>query len=190
MRAVSYHLHKEWQQVVERAVQNIIIQYYQAAPSLRSVSFILTLVEKQWKHIKQNVFDSPLHYYTVLAKTTDHLLQFLHPLFEKQCSPLLLFERIKCKSKWRKTYVDIDMAYIDNGEWIIRKFLLEEDETFCRHYKQMILTACPQKFGFLPRKIEFCSLLNGTRHIECLSSLSAFHRVSKIKLFTCGRDFD
>jgi hypothetical protein len=190
MRAVSYHLHKEWQQVVERAMQNIIIQYYEAAPSLRSVPFILTLVEKHWKHIKQNVFDSPLHYYTVLVKTTDHLLQFLHPLFEKQCSPLLLFERIKCKSKRMKTYVDIDMAYIDNGEWIIRKFLLEEDETFCRHYKQMVLTACQQKLGFLPRKIEFCSLLNGTRHVECLSSLNASHRVSKIKLFTCSGDFD
>lgn len=161
MSAISLSMEQNWKQTVEKVAKRIIFHYYQASPSFRSASLILQLIDRYWRHLDQHLFDSPVHYYTVLAKTTDHLLQFLHPTVD--C--FLLFERIEYGTKWTKMYVEIDMAYYDHGICAIRKFLLEEDESFYSRYVSRAVAVCESQLGVVPNKIEFCSLLTGERKV-------------------------
>ncbi|MBB5326269.1 hypothetical protein HNQ34_003403 [Anoxybacillus tepidamans] len=166
MSAASLSMYQKWQQAVEETLKRVIIQYYQNPPSLRSASLILQLVDRYWGHMNRNLFDSPVHYYTVLAKTTDHLLRFLNPAVDLNLSPFLLFERIEYGTKRTKTYVDIDVAYHHHEFCTIRKFVWQEDESFYLHYTRSAVNACEGRFGIRLKKIEFCSLLTGERKIQ------------------------
>lgn len=158
MSAISLSMDQNWKQAVEGVVKQIIFHYYQASPSLRSASFILRLINRYWQTLDEHLFDSPVHYYTVLVKTTDHLLQFLQPTVD--C--FLLFERVEYGAKWMKKRIEIDMAYNDKGKCVIRKFLLEADEAVCSRYFACVVAAC-RDLGIALSKVEFYSLLTGER---------------------------
>jgi hypothetical protein len=148
-----------WKHAVEAAIKKVIMRYYKAPPSSRSASLLLKFVHQSWNKIDKSLFDSVLHYYTVLAKTVDHLLCFLHSTPERHCRPFLLFKRIEVRSK--KLVLDIDVGYMENGSYTIKKFVLEDDEQFQKAYTQLALIVCKEVFRQLPQKIEFYSLLNG-----------------------------
>jgi len=158
MSAISLSMDQNWKQAVEGVVKQIIFHYYQASPSLRSASFILRLTDRYWKTLDERLFDSPVHYYTVLVKMIDHLLQFLQPAID--C--FLLFERVEYGAKWMKKRIEIDMAYNDKGKCVIRKFLLEADEAVCSRYFACVVAAC-RDLGIALSKVEFYSLLTGER---------------------------
>ncbi|WP_044894873.1 hypothetical protein [Bacillus alveayuensis] len=160
-------IYENWKQAVEAAVKKIIAKYYQTSPSRRSAALLLKIAEQTWKRIDENLFDSLAHYYIVLAKMLDHLLRFLHPLRDGNGRPFLLFERMEYVSKPLKAKIilDIDVGYLENGGYTIRKFMLEEDEQFQNIYKQAALIICKEVFQKLPVKIEFYSLLNGTCNV-------------------------
>ncbi|MCZ0757034.1 hypothetical protein [Anoxybacillus sp. J5B_2022] len=170
MNAISLSMGQNWKQAVEEIVKQIIFHYYQTSPSSRSASLILRLTDHYWKKIDEHLFDSPVHYYTVLVKTIDHLLQFLQPAID--C--FLLFERVEYGTKRMKKCVEIDMAYNDKGKCAIRKFLLETDETFCSRYLSCIVAACDD-LGIIPSKVEFCSLLTGERKEVYVDFSHRFH---------------
>ncbi|ANB62105.1 hypothetical protein [Anoxybacteroides amylolyticum] len=160
MSAISLSMDQNWKQAVEGVVKQIIFHYYQASPSLRSASFILRLINRYWKTLDQHLFDSPVHYYTVLVKTTDHLLHFLQPTVD--C--FLLFERVEYGAKRMKKSIEIDMAYNDKGKGVVCKFFLETDETFCSRYFSCVVAAC-RDLGIVLSKVEFYSLLTGERKV-------------------------
>ena len=62
MSAISFSIVQNWQQAVEETLKRIIFHYYQASPFLRSASLILRLVDRYWRHVDQNLFDSPVQY--------------------------------------------------------------------------------------------------------------------------------
>ncbi|AEH46727.1 hypothetical protein [Parageobacillus thermoglucosidasius] len=169
MKAIASHEGGlTWQQAVKKVIRNVMVEYYRAVPSLRSPFYMLKLIETYRRLLHPHLFESPIHYYTVLAKITDHLLQFFTSGAEAQRSPLLLFAQATYRhGKGRgKTNVDIDFVYEEDGTYTMRKLLLEDAPSFVYHYAQIAPAACKQTFGFYPKKIEFCSLLTGERMVE------------------------
>jgi hypothetical protein len=161
-----------WQQAAKRVIRNVMVEYYHAVPSLRSPFYMLKLMETYRQLLHPHLFESPIHYYTVLAKITDHLLQFFTSFEEAQRSPLLLFEQAVHRhwKRQRNTYIDIDFVYEDDGTYTIRKLLLEDSQSFVRYYTQIVPVACQQTFGFFPKRMEFCSLLTGRRKVETIDT--------------------
>jgi hypothetical protein len=170
---ISHEGGTTWQQAVRKVIRNVMVEYYRAVPSLRSPFYMLKLIETYRQLLHPHLFESPIHYYTVLAKITDHLLQFFTSCAEARRSPFLLFAQAAYRhGKGRgKTHVDIDFVYEDNGTYTIRKLLLEDDQSFVHHYMQIAPAACKQVFGFYPKKVEFCSLLTGKRMVETPNAL-------------------
>jgi hypothetical protein len=160
------------QQAAKRVIRRVMVEYYHAVPSMRSPFYMLKLMETYRQLLHPHLFESPIHYYTVLAKITDHLLQFFTPVEEAQRSPLILFEQAVHRhwKRWRKTYIDIDFAYEDDGTYTVRKLLLDDNQSFVRHYTQIAPAACQQTFGFFPKRIEFCFLLTGKRTVETIDT--------------------
>ncbi|KXG08797.1 hypothetical protein AT864_02905 [Anoxybacillus sp. P3H1B] len=172
MSAVKLCMPQNWRQLVGEAMKKIITEYYQAPSSSRSASLVLKLVEKHWRHVDQEVFHSNIHYYTVLAKTTDYLLRFLDPTIDW----FLLFERIEYGTK----HVDVDIAYKQDEMCIIRKFILQEDEAFYSYYMNRIAAAfeSERRESSKTVAVEFCSLLTGQRQIQ---AVVAQNRLKQLK---------
>jgi hypothetical protein len=171
MKAIIRHEgDRTWQQDVKNVIRSVMIEYYHAAPSLRSPFYMLKLMETYRQLLHPHLFESPIHYYTVLAKITDHLLQFFTSSEEVQRSPFLLFEQAVYRhwKRYQKTHVDIDFAYKDDGTYTVRKLLLEDNQRLVQHYTQIAPAACRQTFGFFPKRIEFWSLLTGKRTVEMI----------------------
>lgn len=159
-----------WQQAAKRVIRKVMVEYYHAVPSMRSPFYMLKLMETYRQLLHPHLFESPIHYYTVLAKITDHLLQFFTPVEEAQRSPLILFEQAVYRhwKRYQKTHVDIDFAYKDAGTYTVRKLLLEDNQRLVQHYTQMASVACRQTFVFFPKRIEFWSVLTGKRTVEMI----------------------
>ncbi|WP_027410474.1 hypothetical protein [Anoxybacteroides tepidamans] len=162
MNAVKLSVFENWRQTFHEALRQIIKEYYQTPLALRSAFLVIKLVEKHWKRINPDFFNSNVHYYIVLAQTTDYLLRFLSPMIDW----VLLFEKVGCATK----QVDIDIAYYQQGQCIIRKFILQEDEWFYSHYIRNVMAAFESMKDMKPQKIEFCSLFTGECKIHDIAS--------------------
>jgi hypothetical protein len=160
-----------WQQAAEKFIRNVMKEYYLAAPALRSSLYMLKLIESYRSLLSAQLFESLGHYYMILAKITDHLLQFCVSREEAIRSPFLLFTQATYfhRKTRKKTNINIDMAYQeDDGTYTIRKILLADRENMIRNYTKMAPAACQQTFGFYPKRIEFCFLFTGKRAIEVI----------------------
>lgn len=79
----------EWQQIVQMIVNQIVHEYYLTSKEKQTEILLLELLEKHWHKVKTSMFSSKIEYYIVLAKLTDHLLQFVKK-DESKTPPLFL----------------------------------------------------------------------------------------------------
>jgi hypothetical protein len=153
-----------WMQMVQYSVNRIVHDFYKFPPKSRSSLKVLELIQQYW--IKQvNLFDSKIHYYTVLAKITDHLLQVL--LSEQDMNPpLFLFEKVDTWHEELQVHLSItfQMATWTKGSFVIKKYVVDDDPGVVTSFNHLAILFSKTAFQTLPERIETVSLLSGITH--------------------------
>ncbi|WP_078414116.1 hypothetical protein [Priestia abyssalis] len=161
--------HITWERAVKAAVKQILKEYFQLPVQERTALSTLKLLERQWHCINVRLFQSKMHYYTVLAKVTDYLLQELGA-----CShimpPLFLYEKYRVAV----AELGIDLSVeIDVGEWTansykIKKIMLDDSEEVRNAFVHLMVVFGRHAFNQLPDSIEFYCLMTGTKYEVCI----------------------
>ncbi|PTR46163.1 hypothetical protein [Geobacillus thermodenitrificans] len=155
-----------WVYAVHRFLHRVVEAYCETTPSLRSPFQLLKLIEMHRPLLSLSLFPSPLHYGLVLAKVTDHLLQFFGSADETECKPLLLVDggNEGEAEDWNGT--NLCIVYRDR----VRVLLWCEEEREIRNYKERLPSLCREAVGFCPHELECCFLWTGGRRIEWMSA--------------------
>lgn len=155
-----------WRQVVQYICNRVARQYYQLPSDARNNLNILKLIEKAWRPVSLRLFDSRLHYYMVIAKTTDHLLEYLSKDVH-ETSPLFLFQKLNANIEELETHLSItfDIAMWSEHSYTVKKFLIDADEQMLQLYSHLLIVFSHKVFEQLPEKISIITLLDGKEHV-------------------------
>jgi len=166
MRYIHQETQNAWIYAVHRFLRRVVEAYCETTPSLRSPFQLLKLIEMHRPLLSLSLFSSPLHYGLVLAKVTDHLLQFFGSPEEGQCKPLVLVDGEKEGEvdEWNEARFCI--VYRDR----VRVLLWCEEEGEIRQCKERLPSLCRKEVGFCPHELECCFLWTGGRRIEWISA--------------------
>jgi CRISPR/Cas system-associated exonuclease Cas4 (RecB family) len=162
--------HVIWRQVVQSIINQVVRDFYQLSLDAQNKLSVMKLIDRYWKNVSPQLFESKSTYYIVLAKTTDHLLQFLS-VKKNQKPPLLLFEKLDAyvEELETKLSVTVELAEWSTHSFTIKKFLLEADEEMIQLYKYFIAVFSNKAFGKLPEKLEILTLLEGEKYTFSLT---------------------
>ena len=155
----------KWRQVVQSIINQVVHNFYQLPPNAQNQLNIMKLIDRYWKHVSPKVFESKIHYYMVLAKTTDHLLQYLS-MEKKQKPPLFLYQKLNTYIAELETQLSLtfDLAEWTPDSFTVRKWLVEADEELIQLYNHLIVVFSHEAFGKIPEKIEIITLLDGQKY--------------------------
>lgn len=156
-------LYPKWIQVVQSSVNQVIFHYYRLPPERRSGLRILELIGQYWtKEVR--LFDSKFHYYEVLVKATDHLLQSL-PVDRHLDPPVLLFEELSTyiKELDLKLQVKLHVAHWSANSFVIKKYVVHENPYTLDLYQHMLTVFCHQSLHSFPKKVEIINILSGNK---------------------------
>ncbi|MEW9053256.1 MAG: hypothetical protein AB2392_19005 [Neobacillus sp.] len=156
----------DWRQVVQHVVNQVVYSYVKKPAEQRHPLTVLKLVDQYWSKVPLGLFESKIHYYRVVAKITDHLMQHLNTEVNPQ-PPLFLFE--KFKTNIEELNIELSLTF-DVGEWssssfIVKKYLVEANADMLQLYQLLIVVFSDQVFKQLPEKIEVVTLLDGKKHV-------------------------
>jgi hypothetical protein len=159
---------RKWRQMVQQSVNKTIQRFYRMPIADRNSVTILKLINHYWANVHIDLFENQAHYYTILAKITNHLLKALLNRDNYQ-PPLFLYEKLHTSVEEMST--DISITF-EVGEWgkdtfSIKKFLVDTDEDMIHLYTYLTILFSHKAFGMLPEKIEILSLLDGKKHEFC-----------------------
>lgn len=157
---------RKWRQIVQLSVNKIVHDFYKMPLKERHTLTALKLIQHYWNRIPLQLFEDKTHYYTVLAKVTDRLLNTLTNIDENS-SPLFLYE--KFHTFVEEMNIDISITF-EVGEWgkntfSIKKFLVEADDSLVKLYTYLTILFTRKAFGMLPEKIEVVSLVDGGNYV-------------------------
>ncbi|MEH7109749.1 hypothetical protein [Bacillus sp. JJ1764] len=160
----SSHVH--WRVEVQKAINNIVKDYYQLSNKDQNTVGLLKLIEQNWKSIHINMFENKIQYYIVLSKITDHLLILLSS-HETTLPPLFLYEKVQTYIKELETTISLtfEVAEWSKKTYILKKYLLDCDEEWIMLYQYLSTVFSHQAFGALPERIEMISLIEGKKYI-------------------------
>ncbi|MBC6975687.1 hypothetical protein H9I32_25920 [Bacillus sp. Xin] len=155
----------EWQQMVQVVVNQIICHYYTSPAEKQTTVRLLELLERHWSKVRIGMFSSKAEYYIVLAKLTDHLLQFVKNDASKT-PPLFLYEKLQ--TYMEDLGVNISLTF-EVGEWsaqsfVIKKYVVDANEEMRALCQKLMAVFSYKAFGVLPEKIEIVNLIEGTRY--------------------------
>ncbi|MBU5219201.1 hypothetical protein KQI67_21250 [Bacillus albus] len=155
----------EWQQIAQMIVNRIINEYYTLPVGQQTKIVLLILIEKYWKKVRINMFASKTEYYIVLAKLTDHLLQFVER-DDSQTPPLFLYEKFQTYMEELGVHMSLTLEV---GEWstesfVIKKYVVDADEEMLALCQKLMTVFSYKAFGILPGKIEVINLIEGTKY--------------------------
>jgi hypothetical protein len=155
----------KWRQVVQSIINQVVHNFYQLPPNAQNQLNIMKLIDRYWKHVSPKAFESKIHYYMVLAKTTDHLLQYLSGE-KKQKPPLFLYQKLNTYIEELETQLSLtfDLAEWTPDSFTVRKWLVEADEELIQLYNHLIVVFSHEAFGKVPEKIEIITLLDGQKY--------------------------
>lgn len=159
MSAACHHALPARPWAVGAFLRGVVEAYCQTAPPLRSPFSLLHAIERHRPLLLRAAFPSPLHYGLVLAKVTDHLLEFFGPE-EREETPLLL------ASGEEREAARLYIVYRDR----VRVLLWRDEEDEIRRCKEQVPPLCREAVGFCPRELECCFLWTGGRRIEWISA--------------------
>lgn len=153
----------DWLSLTQVVVNDIVSDFFQLSNDKRISLEILKLINNHFEQVDIELFNSVAHYYTVLAKVTDYLIQ--HLLLERDSkAPLFLFEKVSICHINRLFNLTIDVASWSPTSFIIKKYLVEADEKMLESYWKSITYFSQLAFGKIPERIEVISLDNGRRY--------------------------
>jgi hypothetical protein len=148
--------------LVQNVINNIIHDYFQLPVEARDTLNILKLIYQHWQNFSHDHFESKGHYFTVLATTTDYLLQLL--TLENNTSmsnlPNTKMAFLVKELQWQLGMA-IDFTDCTQDSIIMKKFLLEANEKMKRNYAYLLIAFAHKIFGVLPKRIEIHSLIDG-----------------------------
>lgn len=151
----------QWRQMLQFVVHHVVKQYFQMDITRRTPTTVLQLLTRQLTRIKVDMFDSQEQYYMVMAQVTDHLMHFLSEN-RHVCHPIFLREKLSLFSQ--EMGVNLSLT-IDVGEWnselTIKKFIVAEEHDVIESFKHMATVFAKEAFHYVPKRIEFYSLLSG-----------------------------
>ncbi|QOR68051.1 hypothetical protein IM538_07945 [Cytobacillus suaedae] len=152
----------KWRQAVQFIINQVVHKFYQLPFEEQHKLSALKLIESLWSIISSSIFDTKYHYYQVLAKTTDHLLQFLSARVS-QTPPIFLYKKLSTYIEELETQLSLtfDVSEWSEKSFTIKKFLLEADEEMIHLYNHLLVVFSYKAFGKLPEKIEVVTLLKG-----------------------------
>ncbi|MCP3738162.1 hypothetical protein [Rossellomorea sp. BNER] len=155
----------KWRQVVQYVINQVVQNYYQLPLIEQNPLNVFTLFDRYWKHVSYELFESKKHYYMVLAKITDHLLQFLTAK-QNPAPPLFLYEKLNTYVKELETKLSLtfELAEWSTNLFTIKKYLVEADEELIKLYHHLIVVFSNEAFGNLPDRIEIITLLEGEKY--------------------------
>ncbi|OKO89776.1 hypothetical protein RA955_01235 [Geobacillus proteiniphilus] len=151
-----------WPYALRRFLRCVIQAYCETAPSLRSPFYLLRLIDMHRSLLSLSMFPTPLHYGLVLAKVTDHLLQFFGSMEEAACKPLLLADGESRNEGEAEELIDLYIVYRDR----VRVLLWCDEEEAIRRCKETASSLCREAIGLCPNELECCFLWTGGRRIE------------------------
>lgn len=156
-----------WKHQVQLVVNQIVQHYYHLPSVSQNIVGVLRLVERYWKNVSPDIFHSKVDYCVVLAKTTDHLLQFL-PNEKKQFPQLYLYQQsIEClKGIGISLLPGVELTEFSRETLVLRKYLVDGDEDFIRLSQQLLSVYSIKVFGKLPKMVEIITLMEGEK-IAC-----------------------
>ncbi|MBO1578279.1 hypothetical protein [Bacillus sp. XF8] len=177
----------EWQQMIQAIVNQIISDYYTSPVVKQTTVLLLELLERHWSKVRIGMFSSKAEYYIVLAKLTDHLLQFVKHDASKT-PPLFLYEKLQ--TYMEELGVHISLTF-EVGEWsaqsfVIKKYVVDANEEMLALCQKLTAVFSYKAFGVLPEKIEIVNLIEGTRYDyvpkeqDIIVGMSDLHRMKEM----------
>lgn len=156
----------QWKQIVQMIVNRVVSEYYTAPVKKQTVVFLLEVLEKHWKKVSIRLFSSKTEYYMILAKVTDHLLQYIKE-DEGTEPPLFLYEKLQ--THMEELGVHISLTF-DVGKWseqsfVIKKYVVDADKAVWDLFQKLTTVFCYKAFGSLPERIEMIDVIEGTKRM-------------------------
>jgi hypothetical protein len=152
-----------WRRVVQNSINLIVHRFYSLPPNGRSKVAILRLIQQYWDHVPLHLFHDKAHYYTILAKITDHLLQAL-TIKETKSSPLFLYDQFQTSIEEINVSIRFEVGNWSNHSFTVSKFLVEADESMVKLYTYFTILFSHNAFSMLPEKVEVITLLDGKHY--------------------------
>ncbi|WP_338554220.1 hypothetical protein [Paenibacillus sp. KS-LC4] len=153
-------------QLMQFAVSHIVNDFYELPPHARTANVVKRLAERWWTP-RVAKFDNAEHYWDAKLQAIVHLTAFL--LEEQEAAPIIQFEQ-------HRTFVEpLDMEltqifqivaedpYGTNTDYIVQKFVVDEDEDVIVTFQHMTAVFCDSAFGKLPSRIDVLSVMSGQR---------------------------
>ncbi|WP_338472766.1 PD-(D/E)XK nuclease family protein [Niallia sp. XMNu-256] len=155
----------KWRQAVQLIINQVVQRFYQLPPNAQHKLNLLKLIDRSWKNVSLQLFESKVDYYMILAKTTDHLLQFLSPR-QEQKPPLFLKQKLNTYIEELETQLSLtfELAEWSTHSFTVKKFLVEADEEMIQLYNHLMVVFSSEAFGKLPDRIEIITLLEGEKY--------------------------
>ncbi len=152
-----------WRQNIQSIINTIVHAYYQLPLLEQTKLTALKLLNEYWHQVRFDFFSSGEEYYMVLAKTTDHLLQFLST--KSKQPPLFLYEKLYTYVEGLESQLSltIELAEWATKSFSVKKFLLEADQHLMERYHHLVSVFTHEALGILPEKVEIVSLLDGRK---------------------------
>ncbi|WP_226671207.1 hypothetical protein [Metabacillus litoralis] len=152
----------QWRQVVQLHINWVVQGYFQLPFNKQTTLSLLKLIQQSWRKVSPALFQSNEDYYLVLAKTTDHLLQYVSSGANEKTS-LFLNNTLNKNVLELETQLSLTLELVDctSNTFKIKKYLLEENQDLIELYSNLIAVFSFEAFGLLPEKIEMITLLEG-----------------------------
>ncbi|MFD2216028.1 hypothetical protein [Metabacillus endolithicus] len=151
-----------WRQIVQLLINGVVQAYYQLPVKEQTKLMAFKLIDHYWSNVSLRYFQSKEKYYMILAKTTDHLLQFLSTK-NNDTPPLILYEKLHTYMKVLEMQFSITLELVEwsTKSFTIKKFLVDADQELIDLYTHLLAVFSYEAFGILPEKIEIYSLMEG-----------------------------
>lgn len=154
-----------WRQMAQYAVNYILNDCFEIPVQQRSAAAVLSRIYHRWK-INPGLFESRVHYVTVLAAVTDQLLKYFASR-KKHTAPLFLFESFTTAVEELQLELSIIFQV---AEWTkeglhIQKIVVDDEPAVWEGTMHWMTLFSLSGFGILPAKIEWIGLLSGKRKV-------------------------
>lgn len=155
----------EWRQMTQCMINHVVQHYYQLPQEEQNKLNIMKLIYNYWENIDSGLFQSQVHYYKVLAKTTDYLLRFLSNT-KKNKPPLFLYQKFSTYIEELETDLTVTLDVVEwaSHSFTVNTFLVEADEEIILFYHYLLVVFTNAAFGKLPVRIEINTVLDGKKH--------------------------
>lgn len=152
----------QWRHDIQQMINQVVEHYFQLPRQIQNSISIMKLIDRYRADLSPEVFESPIHYCMILAKITDHLLQFLS-VESKQMPQVFLYKRQDSLLQPWESLVSLTVEFTESSNkiFVVDKYLWEADQEIVECFQYMLAVYSLKVFGNLPGKLKIFTLLDG-----------------------------